>query len=253
MKWLRQWLSSPPPTPLDDALWQSQLARISGVEAFSSQQLLRWREFTARFLSDKAISAAEGCELSVADHLLIAMLCCQPILDLGYEQLRGWHEVIVYPGEFGVRRQHLDEESGVLHEWDDTLSGECWEQGPVILSLADSIQAAEAPTSGYHVVVHEIAHKLDLLDGSLNGVPHLPDGAWRAHWVADFQCAFDALCADVEAGHETVIDPYASEAPGEFFAVVSEYHFTDPKLLADHMPTVADHLSRFYRRGSIRA
>ena len=253
MKWLCQWLSSPPTALFDDALWESQLARIDGAEAFSSQQVLLWRDFTARFLIDKAISATAGCELSAADSLLIAMLCCQPVLNLGYEQLRGWHEVIVYPGEFGVRRQHLDEDSGVLHEWDETLSGECWEHGPVILSLADSIQAAEAPTSGYHVVVHEIAHKLDLLDGSLNGVPYLPDTKWRARWVADFQDAFDELCMQLEAGDDTLIDPYASEEPGEFFAVVSEYHFTDPELLATHMPKVAAHLSQFYERGCISA
>ncbi len=246
MKWLSRLLGSAPPAPVDPLLWQRQLARIDGAEALSFSRQRRWHDLVAHFLASKAITPAGGCELSEDDHLLIAMLCCQPVLDLGHKWLGGWHQVIVYPGGFGVRRQHLDEDSGVLHEWDDELAGECWEQGPVILSLEDAIQAAETPESGYHVVVHEIAHKLDLLDGHLDGVPPLPDRHWRDRWIADFQSAFDDLQRQVEAGQDTVIDPYASEAPDEFFAVASEYHFTDPALLAEEMPAVAAHLVRFY-------
>jgi len=158
MKWLTRWLGSPPPAPIDPALWQALLTRFDGAEVPSSARMLRWRDLTARFLADKAITPAADCALSESDRVLIAMLCCEPVLDLGYGWLRGWHQVIVYPGGFGVRRQHVDEDSGVLHEWDDELAGECWEQGPVILSLEDAIQAVDAPESGYHVVVHEIAH-----------------------------------------------------------------------------------------------
>lgn len=245
MKWLRR-LRRPPPPPIEEALWQSQWARLAGHERLSCAQAARWRELSAHFLSSKAITAAADCTLEAADRLLIAMLCCEPILDLGPEWLQGWHEVIVYPGRFGVRRSHLDEDSGVLHEWDDELAGECWEQGPLILSLEDAIQAAEAPQHGYHVVVHEIAHKLDLRDGHLDGVPPLPDPAWRKSWIDDFQRAFEQLQHCLEAGQESAIDPYAAEAPDEFFAVVSEYHFTAPELLAATWPSVAGHLARFY-------
>ena len=36
------------------------------------------------------------------------------------------------------------------------------------------------------------------------------------------------------------------EAPEEFLAVASEYHFSDPQLLRAEMPKVAAHLERFY-------
>lgn len=246
MNWLTRWLGRPPPAPIDSALWQRQLRRIDGAAALPAGRLARWHQLCARFLADKAITPTADCPLTQDDRLLIAMLCCEPVIDLGYAWLRGWHQVIVYPGSFGVRRQHLDEDSGVLHEWDDELAGECWEQGPVILSLEDAIQAAEAPESGYQVVAHEIAHKLDLLDGHLDGTPPLPDAAWRRDWIDDFQRAFDALRAEVDGGRDTAIDPYAGESPDEFFAVVSEYHFTDPALLGEAMPEVAAHLARFY-------
>jgi Mlc titration factor MtfA (ptsG expression regulator) len=42
------------------------------------------------------------------------------------------------------------------------------------------------------------------------------------------------------------MDPYAAEAPEEFFAVASEYHFTAPAVLEAAMPAVAAHLRRLY-------
>ncbi|MNF15347.1 Protein MtfA [compost metagenome] len=50
----------------------------------------------------------------------------------------------------------------------------------------------------------------------------------------------------MDQGRHTPIDPYAAEAPEEFFAVLTEYHFSAPELLAQEMPDVAAHLHRFY-------
>ena len=58
--------------------------------------------------------------------------------------------------------------------------------------------------------------------------------------------AYDALCARVDAGDDSPIDDYATESPEEFFAVCTEYHFSDPARLRDAMPEVAAHLQRFY-------
>ena len=50
----------------------------------------------------------------------------------------------------------------------------------------------------------------------------------------------------MDAGRDTAIDPYAAEAPEEFFAVCTEYHFSDARTLQAAMPEVAAHLRRFY-------
>lgn len=54
------------------------------------------------------------------------------------------------------------------------------------------------------------------------------------------------FCEAVDSGQDTAIDPYASESPEEFFAVCSEYHFSDAACLQQEMPAVAQHLQRFY-------
>jgi hypothetical protein len=115
----------------------------------------------------------------------------------------------------------------------------------VILSWADVLADCADPEAGFCVAAHEIAHKLDLLDGVLDGTPLLPR-AWQREWARDFQAAFDAFVAQVDGGGEPAIDSYAAEAPEEFFAVVTEYHFSDPRRLGEAMPQVAAHLRRFY-------
>ncbi len=140
------------------------------------------------------------------------MQACMPALQQGPRALRGWREVLIYPGEFKVQRSHHDERSGVVSEGDDMLIGEAWEHGPLVLSLADVQLDLEHPWDGYNVVVHEMAHKLDMLDGPPDGVPPLPAHIVRRHWIVAFQRAFDHLANDVARGRETLIDAYAAES-----------------------------------------
>jgi Mlc titration factor MtfA (ptsG expression regulator) len=245
-RWLRRLTGRPVHAAIADDLWDRALRRPAWTRALDDAAKARLRGFTERFLADKAISPARGFTLTDDRRVLLAMLCCRPVLGLGYEWLRGWHELIVYPGQFRVRRHDYDERTGVAEEWDDELAGEAWERGPIVLSWADVRADLDHPTPGYDVVAHEIAHKLDGLDGAMDGAPPLPS-AERAGWARDFQAAYDALCADVEAGRETAIDDYAAEAPEEFFAVCSEYWFTAPEVLREAMPAVAARLERFYR------
>jgi len=243
--WLRRLAGAPAPHRLDDATWQRALRRPAWTRELDEPARDRLRGLTERFLGEKAVSAAGGLALTEDRKVLIAMLCCQPVLNLGFEWLRGWHEVIVYPGQFRVRRHDYDEDTGVLAEWDDELAGEAWERGPVILSWADVRADLDTPEPGYHVVAHEIAHKLDALDGSFDGMPPLP-AALHAGWARDFQAAYDELRAEVDAGKETAIDSYAAEAPDEFFAVCSEYWFTAREVLRERYSAVAARLREFY-------
>jgi Mlc titration factor MtfA (ptsG expression regulator) len=244
--WLRRLAGVSPAPRIDDDEWQRLLRRVAWARRLDPDARQRLRDFTERFLQNKAITPAAGCLLPPERQRLIALLCCQPVLQLGYEWLRGWHEVIVYPGEFRVRRHDYDEDTGVFEEWDDDLVGESWERGPLILSWADVRADLDRPEPGYHVVAHEIAHKLDALDGSMDGTPPLRDARERTDWMREFQAAYDAIRADLDAGREPPIDAYAGEAPDEFFAVASEYHFSAPETLAAAYPGVARCLNAFY-------
>ena len=214
------------------------------LRALDTQRDARLRELAARFLHEKTITPIGELTLDDEQRVSLAALCCLPLLQFGAEGLRGWSQLIVYPDAFRVNRTHVDA-AGVLHEWEDELIGEAWETGPMILSWADIVADCEDPEAGFCVAAHEMAHKIDALDGALDGTPPLPR-AWQKEWARDFQAAYDKLARQVDRGRDTAIDGYAAEAPEEFFAVVTEYHFSDPRTLRAQMPEVAAHLERFY-------
>lgn len=232
------------PDPIDPALWHAACARLPWVARLDAARQARLASLAARFLQRKTITPVSGLALDPGDRVLLAALCCLPLLEFGEEGLHGWSQLLVYPGAFHAHRSHLDA-AGVMHQWDDELIGEAWEQGPLVLSWSDVQADIDDPDAGYCVAVHEMAHKLDALDGALDGTPPLPRD-WQREWARDFQQAYDAFVRLVDTGRETAIDPYAAEAPEEFFAVCSEYHFSDPAALRDAMPAVAGHLARLY-------
>jgi len=237
------------PTPrITDTAWSDLLGRSHLFDALDADDRIALRALCERFLHKKTFSAAGGHVLDADQCLAIAALACLPVLHLGFEWLSGWREVIVYPGEFRVKREHHDEHTGVVTEGEDDLVGEAWERGPVILSWADIATDLQHPFDGFNVVVHEIVHKLDMLDGALDGVPRLPPGLARREWIETMQGAYDRLMRAVERGRETLIDPYAAEGVDEFFAVVSELHFSDPGGLAGTEAELARLLARFYGR-----
>jgi Mlc titration factor MtfA (ptsG expression regulator) len=241
-QWIRRLAGVPAEIP--EQTWQRCLQRVVWARAFDAAGQLRLREFSGRFLSDKAITPAGGMQLDDEQRVLIALLCCRPVLHLDYGWLDGWHEVIVYPNRFrSPEQKEQDDERGDGRR--RFSLGESWWRGPLVLSWKDVLQSIERPKAGRDVVVHEIAHKLDGLHDGVDGAPrlHMDD---RMGWARDFQAAYDELVADLDAGRRPAIDPYAAESHAEFFAVCSEYWFTDPARLQAAYPAVARRLANFY-------
>ncbi len=240
---LRRWLGRSPP-PLPAALWQEACKRTPWLCALDAPRRQRTRDLVAKFLHQKQITPLAGLELDPVQRIQLAALCCLPLMEYGEAGLRGWSQLLVYPQAFRVQRSHVDA-AGVEHQYEDELIGESWEAGPLVLSWADIESDLADPRAGFCVAIHEMAHKLDALDGAMDGTPLLP-GQWQREWAADFQRSFDTFVALVETGGPTRMDEYAAESPEEFFAVASEYHFSAPALLREQLPQVASHMKRFY-------
>ena len=231
---------------IPDETWRDVLGAVPVLRALDDGERARLRDLALLFLHEKRIEAAGGLDIDDAMRTRVAALACLPILELGLDCYDGFASVILYPGEFVVRdREHVDE-AGVVHVGDDVLSGEAWEAGPVILGWEDV--EASGQGDGYNVVAHEFAHKLDLLDGAVNGLPPLHRGMSVAEWTSTFQAAYDALVRQIERGEETWLDPSAAEDPGEFFAVCSEVFFDTPLDLLVRYPALYRQLAAFYRQ-----
>jgi len=222
---------------IDDALWHQATA---GLEFIPNNPKLK--QLALLFLAEKQFSGAHGMEVTDAMRVSIAAQACLPVLELGLDWYAGFTGIVVYPGDFRVRRAETDEH-GVVHEWDDELAGEAMPGGPVVISWD-----AAAHDEEINVVIHEFAHKLDMLNGAADGLPPLHPGMDRAAWNAAFKQAYEGFCDALERGKDTWLDPYAAEHPSEFFAVVSEAFFTDPGETRRRYPDVHDQLRLFYRQ-----
>lgn len=231
---------------VDAEAW-SDLRRASPVlRAYSALTGARLRELSGAFLAGKTFVGAQGLGIDDEIRLLIAAQACIPILGLSLDWLDDWRTVIVYPGDFVAHRIEVDE-AGVVHESDDALSGEAWGRGPLVLSLERTREDALGMYWG-NVVVHEIAHKLDLRNGAANGMPPLHPGMSRAAWTGTWSAAFAELAEQAEAGVPPWPDAQALEDPGEFFAIMSEAFFTCSRALRHRYPQVYSQLRTFYRQ-----
>jgi hypothetical protein len=237
-KILREALLAEPP-------WLQALADLPILSGLNEGEQRRLRELATLFLHEKIFEPVRDLVLTETMRVSIAAQACLPILNLGPAWFDGWRTVIVYPGEFIRRREQFDD-IGVMHEWEEIISGESWRLGPMILSWADV--EASGLGEGYNVVIHEMAHKLDLLNGEVNGFPPLHRGMNARAWNEAFTAAFDDLNAQLDTGAEPLIDDYAAEDPGEFFAVLSEYFFERPGLINAEYPAVYAQLCAFYRQ-----
>ncbi|OGT84454.1 MAG: hypothetical protein A3H91_05670 [Gammaproteobacteria bacterium RIFCSPLOWO2_02_FULL_61_13] len=243
--WWRRWRRAQVQSRcrIDAALWDEAVSRTRPAQYLNPVDRSRLRDLASLFLHEKSIECAGGLGLTEGMRVRIACEVCIPILNLDLDYYRDWYALIVYPGEFIARHEYHDE-AGVVHQDAEARSGESWEIGPVIISWGDVL--AELP--GYSVIIHEMAHKLDLLDGAANGCPPLHPGMRRAEWTQVFSAAFGEMRRRVDAGEPVEMDEYALQDPGEFFAVASECFFSTPGVLNQEFPEVYEQLALYYRQ-----
>lgn len=244
MGWLKNWRRRRVLAKhrIDPAQWRRVTARLPFLRGLDAAQAQRLQDLALIFLAEKQLVGVRGQVMDDAIRLSIAAQACLPILELGLDWYEGWSGIVVYPGDFRVRRSEQDE-GGVVHEWDDELAGESWPGGPVILSW-DAAQHDEHA----NVVIHEFVHKLDMKSGEADGVPPLHRDMDRAAWRTVFNKAYTAFCDAIDRGRDTWLDPYAAEHPSEFFAVLSEAFFEAPNETRRRYPEMYDQLRRFYRQ-----
>jgi Mlc titration factor MtfA (ptsG expression regulator) len=238
---------------IPEDLWTLTLARYPFLARRSAEDRSTLRTLATLFLAQKEFTGAHGFEVSDEIAVAIAAQACLPVLRLGLRHYAGFVGIVVHPDEVVARREVIDED-GVVHHYDETLTGEAMEGGPVMLSWRDVETAGESAEYGYNVVIHEFAHVLDMGDGLADGIPPLADRAARAAWSAVIDDEYEWFCQRVDRGDEgTLLDPYGAEGVDEFFAVASEVFFVAPDgLLAEH-PRLYELLAGYYRQDPARA
>lgn len=209
----------------------------------------RLRGVAAMILASKDFHGAAGFRPGWTHCLEVAAHAALPALEIGLGVYRQFQTFILYENEFESEFEEIDE-AGVVHRGRDLRAGEAWHRGPIVLSLADVALAGRG--DGYHVVVHELAHQLDNLNGDADGYPPLPRGIAHRDWVDTFSAAYRRLEQRIGHGEDPLIDSYAAESPAEFFAVASEFFFDAPEILAAAEPDVYRLLAALYAQEPLK-
>jgi Mlc titration factor MtfA (ptsG expression regulator) len=134
--------------------------------------------------------------------------------------------------------------SGMFSDEADPIIGEAIHRGPVLVAWDAAAQQCREPWRGENVVLHEFAHRLDMLDGLSDGTPPLPDPETMAEWVRVCTRTLQAVRANQQP---SVLRYYAATNPAEFFAVATEVFFTLPATLREENGALYDLLRGYYR------
>ena len=232
-------------------LWAEVIEKLAVLQGMTAVEKAHLRELTTLFLHKKKFFGAHELQVTDAMRLIIAAQACLPVLGLGIGCLSGWTEIIVYPGAFRISRDERDA-TGVVHHQEQALIGESWSRGPLILSWDDiERDMHEKQSAGRNVVIHEIAHKLDVLNGPADGFPPLHHDMAITEWSTLLSAAYESLVRQLEHHHHAYISPYAATSPAEFFAVISEYFFCAPEILHMHFGDVYQQLQLYYRQNPL--
>jgi Mlc titration factor MtfA (ptsG expression regulator) len=124
------------------------------------------------------------------------------------------------------------------------ILGEAHERrGPVLVAWDEASVAARRPGRGHNVVLHELAHKLDMVDHIADGAPPLHHRVDPDRWRAVCVEVFTALG---RGDARPPLDPYGATDPAEFFAVATEAFFDVPRALEAREPELFAILRDYY-------
>lgn len=252
LRWWRQWRArreqqAVARRAIPDDLWKRTLVRYPFLRRHDASTAAELRRLTSLFLDRKEFTAVGGLRLGDAMAVSIAAQAVLPVLRLGLALYDDFVGIVIHPDEVVARRATPDDE-GLVHEYDEALVGEAMPGGPVTLTWRAVRQAGGDAGFAYNVVIHEFAHKLDMADGVLDGMPPLPPGMDPSAWQQALHAAYDAFVRRCEAGEDSALDPYGSSSPDEFFAVAAEAFFVLPEKFKGEHPALYAMFALYFRQ-----
>ena len=212
---------------IPEPLWRLTLARYPFLAARRDAKVQQLREFTTLFLAQKEFHGVRGLEVTDEMAVAIAAQACLPALELGLDWYDGFVGIVVH-ADAVVARREIEDDDGVVHAFDEELSGEAMSGGPVMLAWRDVDEAGESAACGYNVVVHEFAHVIDMRGGVTARLDEVDPKAEHGRWLNALADGYEDFAARIDADEETFLDPYGAKALEEFFAVASEAFFVAP-------------------------
>ncbi|NQV22730.1 MAG: zinc-dependent peptidase [Rhodopirellula sp.] len=238
----RRILADPFPAAWDEII----RANVFHDRQLSSDQRAKLRRSVQVFAVEKNW---EGClGLTVTDEIRVTVAAQACLLTLGMDDVYFDNvlSVLIYPTAYIAPETAITRE-GVCIDGGQARLGEAWYRGPVVLSWADALAGGRHEHPGHNLVLHEFAHQLDMMNGrQVDGTPLLDGPAQRQRWGDVLQPVFEQLQHDCDRGHHALLDCYAAKNEAEFFAVLTESFFEQPRTLERHAADAYNLLVDFF-------
>ncbi len=235
--------------PFPDA-WTAILEKnVAAYKLLDSDEQKRLRDLAQVFIAEKHWEGCGGLELTDEMRVTIAGSGCMLLLGRDHDLFEDVDSILVYPSTVmrpPEQRGFFDPGARPMRE-DVALLGEAHVHGPVILAWDNVIFGTRNDHDAHNVVMHELAHKIDFVDGDVDGTPPLDTAAERRAWGAAFSAAFNAQKARAERGQKSFLRDYAITNEAEYFAVATETFFEKPKAMLRELPDVYAALADFYQ------
>ncbi len=208
--------------------WRSILTeKVAFYRHISVPERARFEENVLQFLDDVQVTGV-SIEVDDTDRLLVASSAVIPLFGFPGWRYRNLNEVLLYEGTF-------NEDYATRHGDDINILGMVGSGSMnrmMILSKSALHQGFDDHISMHNVGIHEFVHLLDKADGATDGIPELLiRQPFITPWVKLMQREIEAIKDGVSD-----IPFYGSTNEAEFFSVVSEYFFQNPKKLEINHP-----------------
>jgi hypothetical protein len=228
--------------------WEDQVSSVvARWSDYTAEERETLRDHMVRLLGEKRWEAANGFTLTEEMRLVISAQAAMLILGLDWSAYRKVGDIIVHPTTLVLQGERASASmTGLMTDEPMAILGQAdHEHGPVVLVWDETVRNARHPARGFNVVFHEFAHKIDMLDGVVDGTPPLATRQLHDRWVAACTDEFEAIRA---GGGSRLLRDYAGTNPGEFFAVVTEVFFDQGVQLEADRPELYAVLREFYRQ-----
>jgi len=235
-------------TPFPPAWTEILESNVAAYKLLDDAERKRLRDLVQVFIAEKHWEGAGGLELTDEIKVTIAGTGCQLLLGRDHDLFAEVDSIVVYPSTVVLPehpRSFFDPGARPIGTG-TPIQGVVHRGGPLVVAWDSALRGARDPRDGRNVVIHELAHKIDYLDGAADGTPPLPSGSARRAWLAAFAPAYLAHKERAERGERSFLDDYAVTNEAEYFAVATEAFFERPHALARELPDVYAALREYY-------
>jgi Mlc titration factor MtfA (ptsG expression regulator) len=228
--------------------WRSRLARDWALwNMIPPAARARLEDDLRLFMAEREWEPCGGLLMDDSMRAVIAAQACLLTLGHSVDALDHVRSILVYPDTYHAPDLREDE-FGIVTEGVDEREGEAWERGLVVLSWSD-LQRDAGRLDGRNLVLHEMAHQVDLADTlSENATGFGAGGDEAARRLDEFLELYERFADEVDAGHPVEgLDTYGAQDEAEFFSVATEAFFECGSDLQAHQPELYEMLVWYYR------